>query len=210
MSNRIIIVGAGGHAKVCIDVLRAAGESIAYCISNSNYCESLMGIPVLSGDENLRKLRKVGYFKAFVAIGSNEVRIALALKCIAEGYTLINSISNHAYIAKSALIGKGVAIMPGAIINADTIIRDFSIVNTGATIDHDCQIGEAVHVGPQCALAGNVIVESGATLGIGCKVIPGIRIEQKAIVAAGAVVIDNVVKKTTVAGVPAKTIKLEM
>ncbi|MDF3081842.1 acetyltransferase [Burkholderia sola] len=207
MTQEIVVVGAGGHAKVCIELLHAAGERVAYCIGGADSPEKCLGVPVLKGDENLETLRREGYARVFIAIGANKLRDRLATLALHHGYTLVNAISPLATISPSATIGSGVAIMAGAVINAEANIGDLSIVNTGATIDHDCRIGRAVHVAPQSALAGNVVVGNYTFLGIGTKVIPEIVIGERAIIGAGGVVVSDISDGCTAVGVPAKQIK---
>lgn len=206
MRTEIVVAGAGGHAKVCIELLCAMGESIAYCVGGADSSDHCLGIPVLRGDSNLASLRAAGYSKLFVAIGSNSLRAQLGTLGVEQGYQLVNAISPHAIISPSAKLGGGVAVMAGAVINAESIIEDLAIINTGATVDHDCQIGYAVHIAPQCALAGNVTVGNQSFLGIGSKVIPEVRIGERVVVGAGGVVICDIKSDTTVIGVPAKLI----
>lgn len=206
MKPEIIVAGAGGHAKVCIELLRAMGESVAYCVGVSDSPESCLGVPVLRGDENLGHLRSKGYHRAYVAVGSNSLRARLAAHCDGQGYHLVNAISPHATISPSAKLGRGVAVMAGAIINAESVIEDFAIINTGATVDHDCRVGQAAHIAPQCALAGNVTVGKQSFLGVGCKVIPWVNIGDRVAVGAGAVVIRDIESDVTAIGVPARVL----
>ena len=161
-------------------------------------------MPVLHGDNNLARLRLEGYSKLFVAVGSNYQRSRLGDLWRKEGYELVNAISPDAVVSPSAILGCGVAVMSGVVINAEAVIGDLAIINTGAVVDHDCRIEEAVHIAPQCALAGNVSVGTQSFLGIGCKVIPKVKIGERVMVGAGAVVICDVKSGTTVVGVPAK------
>lgn len=204
MKSDIIVVGAGGHAKVCIELFRSMGSSVVFCVGGSDSPSSCLGIPVLKGDENLKVLRSSGFSKAFIAIGSNQQRDRLAQLCVENGYELVNAVSASAMISPSAVLGKGVAVMAGAVVNAESVIEDLAIINTGATVDHDCRIGKAAHIAPQSALAGGVIVGEQAFLGVGCKVIPEIKIGDRAIVGAGGVVVCDVDSDVTVVGVPAK------
>ena len=206
MMPEIVVIGAGGHAKVCIELLRAMGESVAYCVGETDSPEQCLGVPVLKGDENLARLRKEGYSRSFVAIGSNGLRDRLGTTAIGQGYQLVNAISPNAIISPTAKLGVGVAVMAGVVINAEAVIEDLAIINTGATIDHDCWIGKAVHIAPQCALAGNVTVGDYSFLGVGCKVIPKIEIGKSAIVGAGGVVTSDIEHGAKVFGVPAKAI----
>lgn len=206
MSSGIIVVGAGGHAKVCIELLRAMGESVTYCVGAPDSPDSCLGVPVLRGDENLSFLRSKGYSRVFVAVGSNRLRERLGTLCTGQGYHLVNAISPHAVISPSATLGHGVAVMAGAIVNAESVIDDLAIINTGATVDHDCRIGLAAHIAPQCALAGNVTVGNHSFLGVGCKVIPEIRIGERVTVGAGAVVVYHIESDATAVGVPARVL----
>jgi UDP-perosamine 4-acetyltransferase len=204
MSDGIIIVGAGGHAKVCIELLQAMGEHVGYCVGGHNSPDQCVGIPVLSGDENLGRLREAGYSKIFVAIGSNPLRQRLAATAIEIGFQLVNAISPQAVISPTARLGLGIAVMAGAVINADATIADLAVINTGATVDHDCRIGKAAHIAPQCGLAGGVVVGALSFLGIGCKVIPEVKIGDRVTVGAGGVVISNIDDGATAVGVPAR------
>jgi UDP-perosamine 4-acetyltransferase len=206
MKNGIVMVGAGGHAKVCIELLHAMGEQVDYCVGGEDSPDQCVGVPVLKGDENLGRLRDAGYSRAFIAIGSNRLRERLASLATEQGYQLVNAISPQSIISPTAQLGSGIAIMAGAIINAEAAIADLAIINTGATIDHDCQIGKAVHIGPQSGLAGNVVVGRHSFLGIGCKVIPEVSIGENVMIGAGGVVISDINSNATAVGVPARVI----
>jgi UDP-perosamine 4-acetyltransferase len=209
-NDNIIVIGAGGHAKVCIELLQSMGETVAYCIGADDSADVCMGTPVYKDETELVRLRREGYYKAFIAIGDNKLRYALAEKVLKLGYQLVPAISPQAIISQSATLGVGVAVMAGAVINAHATIENLAIINTGATIDHDCKIGTAAHIAPQCGLAGNVIVGASSFLGIGTSVIPGVSIGEKVIVGAGSVVVANVPDGHKVAGVPAKPMTVKM
>jgi len=207
MKSSIIVIGAGGHAKVVIELLQANGYSIDFCIGAAESPEFCLNIPVLKGDEHLNILWQQGYKHAFVAIGDNGCRQKLAEQAYQAGYQLVNAISLNAIVSPSAKLGVGIAIMPGVVINAECTIGDLVIINTGATIDHDGFIGKGAHIGPQCGLAGNVTVGEKTFLGVGCTVIPGIQIGSEAIVGAGSVIISNILPQVVAVGVPARTIR---
>lgn len=207
MRPDIIVVGAGGHAKVCIELLHAMGESIAFCVGGEGGPDHCLDIQVRHGDEHLASLRSEGFTRAFVALGDNRLREKLGAKCLELGYQLINAISPQAVISPSARLGAGVAVMAGAVINAEARIADLAIINTGATVDHDSQIGRATHIAPQCALAGNVIIGDQVFLGIGTKVIPNIIIGNRSTVGAGAVVVRHTPENSLAMGIPAKIIQ---
>lgn len=205
----VVVIGAGGHAKVCIELLHAMGKQVACCVGGKDSSETCLGIRVHKGDDHelLKKLRDEGYGLVFVAIGSNSLRLRLATLARQLGYQLVNAISPTAVVSPSARLGQGVAIMAGAVINADSFIGDLAIINTCASIDHDGMIGEAAHIAPQCGLAGNVSVAARTFLGIGCQVIPGVSIGSDVVAGAGSVIVADVAHNTRIAGVPARTIR---
>jgi UDP-perosamine 4-acetyltransferase len=205
MKDAVIVVGASGHAKVCIELLRAMGREVAFCVGAGQASECL-GVPVLSGDEHLAHLRGQGYADLFVAVGANGARRRLAALAREKGFRLVSAISPHAIISPSARLGAGVAIMAGAVLNAECMVGDLAIINTGATVDHDCRIGVATHVAPQCGLAGNVSVGDETFLGIGCKVIPEIRIGSNVVVGAGGVIVRDIPDGSLAVGVPTRAL----
>jgi UDP-perosamine 4-acetyltransferase len=183
------------------------GEIVDYCVGSDDAEDTCAGVPVLKGDENLLDLRRRGYERAFIAIGSNRVRGRLAELALSQGYSLVNAIHPRAIVSDSVTFEYGIAVMAGAVINAEAQISALAIINTGATIDHDCRIGRAVHVAPQCGLAGNVTVGERSFLGIGSRVIPEVSIGDDVTVGAGSVVIKDLESKQTVAGVPTRRLK---
>lgn len=206
MKPDVIVMGAGGHAKVCIELLRASGSNVAFAIGGDDSPETCVGVKVLKGDHHLAQLAAEGYSKAFIAIGSNALRSKLADFAIQQGFSLVNAISPMANISPSVTLGVGIAVMAGATINADSRIDDLAIINTGATVDHDCRVGRAAHVAPQCGVAGSVHIGERSFLGIGTKVIPNIEIGAEAIVGAGSVVIRPVQAGSKVLGTPARLV----
>ncbi|MDF4002854.1 NeuD/PglB/VioB family sugar acetyltransferase [Luteibacter sp. PPL552] len=207
MNKGIVVVGAGGHAKVCIELLRDTGYEVSWCVGGEDSPDSCLGVPVCRGDDHLVRLRNEGFTHAFVALGANRLRQRLHVYLGELGYERVNAVSPRACVSATAQLGAGVAVMAGAVINAETTIGDATIINTGATIDHDGVIGAAVHIAPQCALAGNVRVGDMAFLGLGTKVIPGCDIGAGAITGAGAVVVSDIDPDVTAVGVPARVIK---
>ena len=207
VNTDIVVIGGGGHAKVCIELLRAMNESVAFCVGTDLDPDACLDVPILKGDENVTDLYRRGFRRAFVALGPNALRERLGLHVMEVGYELVNAVSPNAVISPTAKLGLGVAVMAGAIINADAAIDDLVIINTGTTIDHGCSIGRAVHVAPQGAIAGNVTIRAGAFLGIGCTVIPWMTIGRNSTVGAGGVVINDIADDATAVGVPAAPLR---
>ncbi len=206
-----LIVGAGGHGKVVLDILRAAGlhRPIGFVDADPRLHGSTVGgLPVLGGVHQLTRLashHKVA--AAIVAIGDNRARVGYAQAVLDAGLQLTSAVHPSAVIAESASVGRNVVIAAGAIICAEARIGDHSIVNTAATVDHECDVGTGVHVCPGVHLAGRVRVDAGAVIGLGANVIQCLRIGAGATVGAGAVVIRDVRPGVTVVGVPAYVVR---
>jgi len=204
---KVVIIGAGGHAKVIIDILKSNPAFEIIGCTDRIGDRKVSGIPVLGDDSVLPKLYEEGIRHAIVAIGGNSLRHKLAKYAVEAGFELINAVSPFAYVADSVVLGCGIAIMPGAIINAEASIGNNSIINTGASIDHECNIGETCHIAPGCSISGNVTVGEGTFLGTGSKVIDGVTIGSWSTLGSGAVVVKNIPSYCLAVGVPAKVIK---
>jgi UDP-perosamine 4-acetyltransferase len=205
--DTIVVVGGGGHARVVMEVLLAAGWRVAG-YTDPGGGGSFNGLPCLGDDSALPAL--AGRFRyAIVALGDNALRGRLALRVTELGFELGNAIDPSARISPTATLGRGIAIMPNAVLNAGTVVLDDAIINTAATVDHDCHLGRDVHVAPGAHLAGYVTVEDGALIGVGATVGRGrpVRVGAGAVVGSGAVVVHGVPPFTTVAGNPARPLR---
>jgi sugar O-acyltransferase (sialic acid O-acetyltransferase NeuD family) len=205
-----VIIGAGGHGKVVLEILRAMGNCrpVGFVDADLSLAGKLVGgLPVLGPANILPKLRQQKVKAAIVAIGDNAGRWAYAIRLIEHGFELITAIHPNAVVSPTVTIGSNTVIAAGAVVCAETVLGDSVIVNTSAVVDHECIVGDGVHLCPMSALAGRVKVESGAFIGMGAKVIQCLSIGENAIVGAGAVVIGDVPAGSTVVGVPARVIK---
>jgi len=199
----LVVVGAGGHAKVVLEILEhMGGFEIAACTSLHASEAGLFGYRVL-GEESLAGLLESGVRHAFPAIGDNAARMRQIESLRSMGFTLVNALSPRATLARRTTLGEGIAVMAGAVINPGAAVADGAIINTGATVDHDCRIGACAHIAPGAHLSGNVRVGEGAFLGVGCSAIQGVSIGDWTMVGAGAAVIRDLPERVTAVGVPA-------
>jgi UDP-perosamine 4-acetyltransferase len=205
--DSMIIIGSGGHAKICIDQLQSLNYSIDCCINkaySSDSPSSIFSIPIISGNEKLQEKFNLGYRKVFVAIGDNQIRENISNYARRIGFDFINIISDKAIVSNSAVLGSGILIMPGAIINAGVEIGSHSIINTGAIVEHECLISEYSHVASNTVLLGKVEIGTNTLIGAGSTVLPNVKIGARVTVGAGSVVTRNVLDDQVVMGNPAK------
>lgn len=210
MSDPIVVVGGGGHAKVVLDVLQVQGWRVAgYTDAQAAAGARIGEVPCLGTDDVLPDLRAAGVCRAIVALGDNELRDRVAGEVVALGFALGNAVHPSAQISRSAVLGQGVAVMAGAVVNADSVIGDNSVLNTCASVDHDCRIGRSVHIAPGAHLAGYVIVENLALIGVGSTIGRGrpLRVGEHSVVGVGSVVIHDVAPGALVAGSPARPLR---
>ena len=200
----VIVIGAGGHARVAIEVLRANGHEIIGCLSREGTPGAVLDVSVLGPDSELEQRIVAGQRDVFVGIGDNIARLALARRVMVAGGVLVTAVSGRAVVSTSAVVGAGTLVMPGAIVNAGTVLGEVVIVNTNASIDHDCTVREAAHIAPGVAVAGGVTIGECALIGIGSCVVPGVVVGDYAVVGAGAAVVRDVAAGSTVVGVPAR------
>jgi acetyltransferase-like isoleucine patch superfamily enzyme len=174
----LLIFGKGGHSAVVADLAGRLGYT-PVCFDDSDQ-DVLAGLGT----------SVVPACDFIVAVGDNRVRHQRHQMLVEKGYSPISLIDPTAYISAGARLGTG------------------NIINTNSSVDHDCVLGDFVHVGPGTHLCGKVQVGSGTLLGVGSAVIPGIKIGCNSVVAAGSAVTkswedDGIL----IAGVPAKKIE---
>ena len=178
-SEKLLLFGAGGHAKVVIDIVEQQGNfEIAGLLDDDprHQGKGLFGYPVLGTRAELPALRSAQLCHAIVTIGDNAMRAAVAAHLHQLGWRFASAIHPRASISRGVSIGPGSVVMAGCVINADASLGGHVIVNSGATVDHDCRIEDAVHIAPGCHLCGGVSVGPGTLLGAGTTVTPGVSI----------------------------------
>jgi UDP-perosamine 4-acetyltransferase len=210
--DSVVIAGAGGHARVLLEILALRGDVEVIALTDpdvSLHGGSAQGIPVVGGDDLLPALRRQGATHFIVGVGGTGDNTArrrvydAALRHLAP----LNAIHPRAVVSAAARLGRGVAVMAGAVVNPGAKVGDNVIINTGAIVEHDCVVGDHAHVATGATLCGGVQVGRSAHVGAGATVRQQTRIGEGAVVGAGAVVVHDVAPATVVAGVPARILE---
>jgi len=186
----IILIGGGGHARVIMDAILSGGVFKIKGIVDPAMGKGTMvaGYKVLGGDEILGEIFSSGVRNAIVAVGSvkpSELRKKLYEKARKIGFNFPVVIHPSAVIARDVLIEEGTFVAPSATVNTGSRIGKNAIINTSSSIDHDCSIGDFVHIAPGVVLSGEVCVGSGTHVGTGAVVVNDIRIGENCFISAG-------------------------
>ncbi len=206
---RVVGIGAGGHAKVVIDILRAMGgyEIVGLLDADKRLWEKeVLGVRVLGGDDLLPKLYEQGIRDAFIGVGSVDnpgVRVGIYEAARKHGFQIVKAVHPRAVVATSTQMGQGATVMAGAVINPSARLGENVIVNTCAVVEHDCVIGDHTHISVNATLAGAVEVRERVHVGAGAIVKQRITVGTGAIIAMGAIVVKDVDAGAIVQGTPA-------
>ena len=192
---RITIIGASGHGKVVAEIAKLNGYDDIVFLDDNPSLISCGGYPVIGSSSREPEGDTI------VAIGNGRIRESLS-----EKHKLVSLIHPNAVIAEDVLIGCGTVVMPGAVINPGTTIGKGCIINTSSSVDHDCKIGDFVHIAVGAHLCGTVSVDKQTWIGAGAIINNNLRICSNCMIGAGAVVIKNIDEPGTYIGIPAKKV----
>lgn len=199
MNHSLVIMGAGGHAKVVADVARSLGWNVDCFVDTTN--------PEREGEAFAGALITAALPQAThaaVAFGDNANRLAMARRLMAEGWSLPVLVHPSAVVSSSARLGAGTVVMAQAVVQADATVGMACIVNTGAIVEHDCVLGDGVHLAPRSCLCGTVTVGEQTFVGAGSVVREKMTIGARVRLGAGSVVVAPLPDDVLAMGVPAR------
>lgn len=199
MNKSVIIIGAGGHAKVIADIVLKSGDTLLGFLDDNAVGKVYGEYAVLGTVADCVQYADKACF--IIGIGNNATR-----RRIAEQYNLCwyTAIHPSAQIAFGATVGEGTAVMANAVLNSDTTVGKHGIINTAAVVEHDNVIGDYVHVSPHATLCGVVTVGDNTQIGAGATVIHVTKVCADCMIGAGAAVVNDITEAGTYVGVPTR------
>ncbi|MCJ7466112.1 MAG: acetyltransferase [Maribacter sp.] len=210
--QKIIIFGASGHGSVVLDCIQneAKYKVIGFVDSFKKKGTKLNGYEVLGSELDLPYLLdKYSVIGGLVAIGDNWLRRSIVerIQKIAPDFRFITAIHPYSTIGLDVEIGDGTVIMPGVIINANTVIGNHCILNTNASLDHDGFMYNFTSLAPRVCIGGNLILGECSAICLGANIIENITVGKHTVVGAGSLVVGNIGNNVLAYGAPAKKIR---
>jgi sugar O-acyltransferase (sialic acid O-acetyltransferase NeuD family) len=211
MAQRLVIVGAGGHARDTFDVVEAAAErqpdswDLLGFVSEvaDDHGRAYHGSRVLGGFEWFAGRRDVA---VVIAIGDPEVRARLVARAEQLGLPFATLVHPAAVVSRHARVGPGCIVSAGVMVTSSASIGAHVILNLGCTVAHDAVVADCCTLAPGVHVNGHARLGSGCDLGAGAVVLPKVAIGAGSVVGAGAVVIKDLPAGVTAVGVPARIV----
>jgi sugar O-acyltransferase (sialic acid O-acetyltransferase NeuD family) len=208
MTDRpVIVLGAGGHARVVLDALRSIQTPVAGVVAPS--APTQLDVPWLGDDAWLLTQHREAFslVNALGSTRSTDARAALFVSMRDAGFAFVTVVHHRAIVAANVELGVGAMVMAGAIVQPGVRVGENVLVNTGAQLDHDCEVGAHSHIAPGVVCSGAVRIGERSHIGVGAVIVQGVSIGAGALVGAGCVVIRDVAAHSTVVGNPAREVR---
>ena len=203
----LYLLAAGGHGSVVLDALLGMGVPVAGILDPGLASGTqVFGIPVVGDDRWLEHRAPADTWLANGA-GSTpytQLRRTLFERYSAAGFEFFSVRHRSAVVGREAALAEGSQVMAGSVVQCRARIGRNTVINTSASVDHDCVVGDHVFVGPGATLCGEVRVGAGSFVGSGAVILPGVEVGAGAIIGGGAVVASDVPDGAMVTGVPAR------
>ena len=198
-----VVYGGGSHGRVLISHLTEMNIDVAGFVDIVPR-KPIFGLPWLGPKITDDLGHSHNLILVIGGVKADNTRMDIFLTWIVNEYNIANFVHKSAIISSHVILGRGVQVLAGAIVQPGVKLMDNVIVNTGAVIEHDCILETSAVVSPSACLCGNVTIETGAFIGAGATILQRRVIGKNATIAAGAVVVDDVKANMVVAGIPAK------
>lgn len=206
LDKKVILIGYSGHSFVVAETalengLKIIGYSDKEKSNSDPYNLSYLGFE--KNDDFIGWQNEVSFI---FGIGDNRLRQNISILIESKGKTVETIIHKTANISKNALIGSGSFISKNVVVNALAVVGKNVILNTGCIIEHECVLGNAVHIAPGAVLAGNVSIGERTFVGANAVIKQGIVVGKDVVIGAGTVIIANIPDGKKVVGNPGRII----
>ncbi len=202
--EKIFVCGAGGHAKVVIDIIRTLDFYEVEAIIETKSRKPFLGIDIIEEDVFLNSFDTAN---VFIAVGENYSRKKIYKKFANKNFFFPNLVHPSAVVSESVQLGIGNAVMANAVINTGTSIGNHCVINTGSIIEHDCQIGDFVSCAPASVTCGECTLGEGVYLGANASIIHSKIVREWSVIGSQSAVVKDVDAYVLVHGVPAKEVR---
>jgi sugar O-acyltransferase (sialic acid O-acetyltransferase NeuD family) len=207
----VVIIGGSGHGKVVIDILEQTGKFHVLGILDAKIPSGqVLGYPAIGNESELLAMIQTQQVEGLlVAVGDNWLRwkISNSLRTLSPDVKFPSAVHPSAQLARNVRLGQGTVVMAGCVVNSDTSIGDFCILNTHCSVDHGCKLGNYVSFAPHACAGGNVEIDDHTAVCLGANVIHGIKIGAHTVVGAGATVLKDLPSKVVAYGTPARVVR---
>lgn len=204
MYDKISIIGYSGHAYVVIDAAIESGLALQYYCNKSPVEYNPFGLEYLGFEKDLDFFNRTKEVSFVLGVGDNKIRSRIARTLLTNDKNLVNVIHPSSSLSSYFTFGTGNFIGRQVLVNALSTIGSYCVLNTGCIVEHECKLGDGVHIAPGAVLAGNVQVGDETFIGANAVVRQGIKIGANSIIGAGAVVVRDIGDNQIVVGNPAK------
>lgn len=210
MPKLFVIWGCSGHAKVLASLIKSQDGQIVAFFDNSRVSSILSGVPIYYGEEGfnawIQESQSLLNVTGLVAIGGHRGSDRIAIQNIfrTAGLKLEPLIHPTAFICNTATLGEGSQVLAQAVVAADSKLGDVCIINHKASVDHECILGNGVHIAPGAKVCGCVTIGDNVMIGAGSVVLPRLKIGLGSIIGAGAVVTKDVPARSIIVGNPGR------
>lgn len=210
MSKSFVIWGCSGHAKVLVSIIESQSGRVLAFFDNEEVPSILNGVPVYFGETGfntwIKEEKSLLNVTGLVAIGGHRGTDRIRIQNIfrAAGLKLDPLIHPAAFVCNTATLGEGSQVLAQAVVAADSKLGAVCIINHKASVDHECILGDGVHLAPGATVCGCVTIGDNVMIGAGSVVLPRLKIGPGSIIGAGAVVTKDVPEKSVIVGNPGR------
>lgn len=208
-AGKIVVIGGGGHAKVLMSVLkRLPYEVVGYTDPNDG--GPVLGVHRLGDDQVLAGLAQDHQgLRCAMGLGKTDAsagRMRFLDAACALGFDFPLIASPHAVVNEEVVLGAGTVVLDGTVVNSGTVTGRLCILNTNSTVEHDCRLGDNVHIAPGATVCGGVSIAENCMIGAGSTVVQGVTIGADCLIGAGSTVIGDITGPGTYVGHPARRV----